>query len=136
MPEGSGSGYSAHVEEIVNYAGWLEGASAAAKDCHDLVQKWCNPPAWAYGADVPFLGDTARRMHKLASAAVDARAEELADAATVMHAMAMGLAQVAANYSGTEVQVVAHFGVVGRELNKTIAPTLPQVYDITVRPKR
>ena len=136
MPEGSGSGYAAHVDEIINYAGWLEGFSAAAKDCHDLVQRWCNPPAWAYGADVPFLGDTGREMHKLASEAVNARAEELADAATVMHAMAMGLAQVAANYMETEVQVVAHFGVVDRELNKTVAPTLPQVYDITVRPQR
>lgn len=135
MPEKPDPTIAVDVDVLIAYAGWLEGSSAVMKDCHDLVTRWCNPPAWAYGVDVPIMGETARGLYAEASGAIAARAEELQSLAGALHGMALGLAQVAANYRDTDVSVVANFGG-SNDANPKVRATLPSTYDFVVRPHR
>ena len=135
MPEHGKEQVRAALDAMIAYAGWLEGSSAVMADCAKLLDSWCMPGAMDFGAGLPLVGDKAKAMHDCAGDMLLARQDELNDVARVMHAMAVNLAQVAANYADVEVQVVANFGGVN-ENNRDILGTLPQVYDIDIKPNR
>ncbi|MGI5245673.1 hypothetical protein [Dactylosporangium sp. CA-139066] len=125
----------ASLDAIIAYAGWLEGSSAVMSKCADLVGEWCIPDAEAFGVDLPLVKDGAERMHSAAVAAVMGRKEELADVAGLLHGMSINLAQVAANYANTEMQVVANFGGVN-DTHDDVRGALPKAYDYEVQPHR
>jgi hypothetical protein len=84
---------------------------------------------------IPVIGATADQLHTNATAAIRSRAAELDECSMGLHQMAIGLAQVAANYSNIEVQVVTNFEN-GRHVDDEIARVLPRNYDLSIRPHR
>jgi hypothetical protein len=104
-------------------------------DLHKLLVTWCKPSDTNFGIHLPIVGDTAQRLHKIYSGAVDHRGTELLQCSQGLHEMALGLAQVAANYSNTDVQVATNFEN-GKHMDERIAETLPPSHDFVVRPHR